>query len=156
MTEIEISLHIDASPSTVFRYFVDPQRMREWMGIAVDLDPRPGGVYRVEVTSGQIVLGVFLEVVPDERIVFSFGWEGNDGVPPASTTVEVVLSRHGDGTVVRLRHLGLPDDDALRQHGYGWEHYGARLAIAAMGGDPGPDVYPIDQPESGSSSTTGV
>jgi uncharacterized protein YndB with AHSA1/START domain len=154
VTDIEISLHVDASPSTVFRYLVDPERMREWMGIAVDLDPRPGGTYRVELASGQVMAGAFLEVVPDERVVFSFGWEGNDGVPPASTTVEVVLSRAGDGTVVRLRHLGLPDDDAGRQHGRGWQHYGARLEIAATGDDPGPDVYPTDEPESGRSSTT--
>jgi len=146
MTDIEISVHIDASPSTVFRYFIDPVRMAAWMGRAADLDPRPGGVFRVDIDEGHIARGAYLEVVPDERVVFTFGWENNSGVPPASTTVEIVLSRHGDGTVVRLRHLGLPDDDARTQHGQGWEHYTARLAVAASGGDPGADpgmsVYP--------------
>jgi uncharacterized protein YndB with AHSA1/START domain len=142
MTDIETSVHIDASPRAVFRFFVDPTRMREWMGRAADLDPRPGGVFRVDVSDGHVVRGAYLEVVPDERVVFTFGWEGDDDVPPASSTVEIVLTRHGDGTVVRLRHLGLPDDRARAQHGERWEHSTSRLAIAATGGDPGADVYP--------------
>ena len=40
--------------------------------------------------------------------------------------------------IVRLRHSGLPE--AAREiHGQGWDHFMARLAMAAAGKDPGPD-----------------
>ena len=75
-----------------------------------------------------------------EKVVFTFGWEqeGNP-IPPGSTTVEITLHPEGDKTRVRLVHRGLPDD-AVSDHGEGWDHYLGRLAIAATGGDAGPDV----------------
>jgi hypothetical protein len=50
----------------------------------------------------------------------------------------VTLTPEGDGTLVRLRHLDLPEQ-AREMHGQGWELYLGRLGIAAAGGDPGPD-----------------
>jgi uncharacterized protein YndB with AHSA1/START domain len=140
MSEVDVTVRIAAPPNLVFRYFVDPDRMRLWMGVTVDADARPGGHYRVDVTGAAVAVGEFVEVVPDERVVWTWGWEGDDhGVPPGSTTVEVTLTPDGDATVVRLRHLGLPDADAAERHRAGWTHYAARLAVAAAGGDPGAD-----------------
>ena len=52
----------------------------------------------------------------------------------------VYLTPDGDSTIVRLRHSGLKGD--LRDmHAMGWEHYMARLVVAAAGGDPGPDPW---------------
>jgi uncharacterized protein YndB with AHSA1/START domain len=83
--------------------------------------------------------GRFTEVVPGRRIAFTWGWEAPElGVPPGSTTVEIDLLPDGDGTILRLTHRNLPGQ-ALGLHRWGWEHYTARLAVAAAGGDPGPD-----------------
>ena len=139
MTEVDLSIRIDASPSTVFQYFVDPERMLAWMGVTVEVDPQPGGIYRVDVSGRDVASGTFVEVRPDERVVWTWGWEHSDEIPPGSSTVEVTLSPDGDGTLVRLRHTGLPDTDAGAAHIHGWEHYTQRLVIAASGGDPGPD-----------------
>lgn len=141
MTELELSIRIEASPTTVFRYFTDPDRMCEWQGVEAELEPRPGGLYKVNVTGRDTALGSYVEVVPDERVVFTWGWEGNDGVPPGSSTVEVTLTPDGDDTIVRLRHFGLPDDDAAKRHTEGWDHYLERLQVVAAGGDPGRDTY---------------
>jgi uncharacterized protein YndB with AHSA1/START domain len=86
--------------------------------------------------------GEFVEVVPAEKVVFSFGWE-QDGSPitPGSTTVEITLAREGDKTRLRLVHRGLPDA-AVDDHRHGWAHYLDRLALRAAGGDPGPDRGP--------------
>src|SRR5680860_143821 len=46
---LEREIRIRATPETVFSFLVDPMRMVEWFGTAATLDPRPGGVYRVEV-----------------------------------------------------------------------------------------------------------
>ena len=66
-----------------------------------------------------------------EKVVFTFGWEqeGNP-IPPGSTTVEISLHPEGDKTRVRLVHSGLPDD-AVSDHGDGWQHYLERLADPA-------------------------
>jgi hypothetical protein len=52
----------------------------------------------------------------------------------------------GENTVVRLRHRGLPDD-AIQDHEQGWDHYLGRLAVAAAGGDAGPDTDRADHVE---------
>ena len=100
--------------------------------------PAPGGIYRVLVGGQHQSAGEYVEVVPNEKVVFTFGWEEKDHpIPPGSTTVEITLHPEGDKTRVRLVHRGLPAD-AVEDHGHGWAHYLERLAIAATGGDPGP------------------
>ena len=87
-------------------------------------------------------MGEFIEVVPDERVVFTFGWDEPDHpIPAGSTTVSISLIPEGDKTRVRLVHSGLPDD-AVSDHNHGWNHYLGRLAVAAVGGDAGPDALP--------------
>jgi uncharacterized protein YndB with AHSA1/START domain len=142
MTEaevLEVSVHIAAQPETVFPYFVDPARYRQWMGTAVDLDAVPGGIYRVGMRDGIEAVGEFVEVDPPRRLVFTWGWTGRFEVPPGSTRVEVTLTAEDGGTRVLLRHSGLLTDDDRRQHRTGWETYLGRLAVRAAGGDPGPD-----------------
>ena len=141
--EIEQSVRIDASPSTVFRYFTDPVRMRAWMGVDATADARPGGAYRVDVTGCDVAVGEYVELVPDERVVWTWGFEGSAEMPPGSTTVEVTLEADGDATVVRLRHRGLPTPERIRNHRAGWAHYLPRLAVAAAGGDPGRDPWAV-------------
>jgi hypothetical protein len=42
---------------------------------------------------------------------------------------------------VRLVHRDLPTDESMAAHGHGWDHYVARLTVAAAGGDAGPDSF---------------
>lgn len=132
-------ISIAAPPETVFAYFVDPAKMSRWMGSRVELEPRPGGTYALDINAQARARGTFVEVVPPSRVVFTFGWEGDAAVPPGSTTVEVTLTPNGDGTHVRLVHRGITSADMREQHQHGWQHYLSRLAAAASGGDPGPD-----------------
>ncbi len=134
-------IRIDARPEIVYAYFTDPEKMVLWKGVAALLDPRPGGMYRVDINGHDVVRGAYVEVVPYRRVVFTWGWEGEGSpLPPGTSTVEVTLIPDGQGTRVRLRHLGLPAEQRP-QHAEGWEHYLARLAIAASGGDAGPDPW---------------
>jgi uncharacterized protein YndB with AHSA1/START domain len=141
---VEREVLIAARPETVFEFFTDPEKQVLWMGRRAELDPRPGGIYRVEISDQIVGSGEFLEVHAPSRVVFSFGWEGQEagqgehGVPPGSSRVEVTLAPEGEGTLVRLRHLDLPEQ-AREMHGQGWQLYLDRLQIAATGGDPGPD-----------------
>jgi uncharacterized protein YndB with AHSA1/START domain len=141
-TAVEREVRIAARPETVFEFFVDPQKMCEWKGRKADLDPRPGGTYRVEINDQAIARGEFVEIEAPSRVVFTWGWEGQQSgehaVPPGSSRVEVDLIPDGDGTLVRLRHLDLPEQ-SREIHGQGWDLYLGRLSKAAAGEDPGAD-----------------
>jgi uncharacterized protein YndB with AHSA1/START domain len=113
-----------------------------WMGLQSWSEPKEGGLYRVEVIPGNIARGEFLEVEPPRRLVHTWGWEGDDNpVAPGSTTIEYDLTPEGEGTRLRVVHSGLPSAEAASSHGHGWDHYFARLSIAAAGGDPGSDPW---------------
>lgn len=138
---IDRSIRIEASPETVFSLLVEPGKMRRWMGSQVEIDPRPGGVYRVMIYEGAVASGEYLEVIPNEKVVFTWGWEsGENPIEPGTTRVEISLEADGKGTLVRLRHFGLEGEE-IDRHDEGWQHYLQRLQVAAEGGDPGPDPF---------------
>jgi uncharacterized protein YndB with AHSA1/START domain len=143
MEDLVREIMIDATPETIFPFLTVPEKHMEWEGTAVELDPRPGGVYRVLVHGEYQAAGEFVEVVPNEKLVIAFGWEmpGNP-VPPGSSRVEITLHPEGDKTRLRMVHSGLPDRDTFDQHITGWDHYLGRLAVVAAGGDAGPDLGP--------------
>ena len=139
---VEVETRIAASPETVFDFFVDPDKMIQWMGRSVELDPRPGGGFRCDINDEAVASGSYVEVERPSRVVFTWGWNGEDSVtPPGSSTVEVLLAPDGDGTHLRLIHHDLPSAESAEKHGHGWRHYLDRLETAAIGGDPGTDKF---------------
>jgi uncharacterized protein YndB with AHSA1/START domain len=139
---VALEIRIDASPDTIFDFFTDPDKMIQWMGRSAELDPRPGGIQRVDINGRDIARGEYVEVVRPRRVTFTWGWESaGNSVGPGGSTVEVTLAPDGDGTLVRLVHRDLPTDESRAAHRQGWEHYTARLATAAAGGNPGPDPW---------------
>lgn len=132
---IEREIRIAARPETVFPFFTDPEKMVRWKGIGATLDPQPGGVYRIQISESVVVEGKYLEIVPNERVVFAWGWQqGIEERPPESSTVEISLVADGPDTIVYLRHEGLPA--ALRhEHAVGWDMFLPRLLAAVQGGE---------------------
>jgi uncharacterized protein YndB with AHSA1/START domain len=136
---VEREIRIDAAPETIFEFLVEPDKMPLWMGRKAELEPRAGGVYRVDINGEYIANGEFVEVDPPRRVVFTWGWEGDGtAVPPGTSTVEITLAPEGDSTLVRLVHTDLPEAER-EPHGHGWDLYMERLALVAVGKDPGPD-----------------
>lgn len=143
------TVRIGAPVEVVFSFLTDGALMPEWAGAEVELDPRPGGIFRVRSARNLVVRGRFVAVEPPSRVVFTWGWEDMPSlVPPGSSTVEITLAPDGDGTVLHLTHSGLPAEQR-EFHDAGWERYLARLAVAAAGGDPGRDPF-IEKPGAGS------
>lgn len=94
----------------------------------MELDPRPGGRYRIDVDGEHIASGEYREVDPPHRVLMTWGWEASETVPPGSTMVEITLTPDGQGTVLRLRHTGLPNDEEIQSHNAGWNQYMSALA----------------------------
>lgn len=136
---VEREIRIDATPDTVFDFLVESEKMPIWMGRRAELDPRAGGVMRIEINDQATASGEFVEVDRPNKVVFTWGWERNEFEPPPGTsTVEITLTADGDSTIVKLVHSDLPEP-ARDPHAHGWEMYLERLGQAAAGGDPGPD-----------------
>lgn len=144
-TSVEREVRIAASPETVWEFLVDPEKIRRWKAVDASFDARPGGGYRIEVLPGSIAVGEVVEIDPPHRLVYTWGWEPTgdtpNPVPPGSSTVEYVLVPDGDGTLLHLTHRDLPNAEACESHARGWDHFFERLAVAAAGGDPGPDPW---------------
>jgi uncharacterized protein YndB with AHSA1/START domain len=143
---VEIERRIEAPREEVFVYLTDPDKYTRWMGMAAELDPRPGGFYRVRMNRDTVALGEYVAVEPPSRVVFTWGWEGDAAVPPGSTTVEITLRDEGEGTILRLRHSGFTTDEAAASHREGWAMYVERLSVATAGGDPGQDPTATSHP----------
>jgi uncharacterized protein YndB with AHSA1/START domain len=130
---IEKVITIAARPETVFRLLTDPHEYVRWKGTLAQLEPRAGGDFRVDFPADKgTVLGKFVEVVPNRRVVFTWGWQDNEIVPPGSSTVEIDLEPDGNGTRLRLVHRGLPEG-AIAQHTEGWDYFLPRLTNVAEG-----------------------
>lgn len=134
-------IRIAASPEIIWSFLVEEDKVVKWEAVAADFDLKPGGAMRLDIHTTDIALGEFRVVQPFQRLAFTWGWKGDDGLPPGSTLVEITLTPDGDETVVRLEHTELPTDEAAQQHGEGWEYYLERLGIVMSGGDPGPDKW---------------
>jgi uncharacterized protein YndB with AHSA1/START domain len=144
---IRRELRIAASPAIVFEYLTDPAKLIRWAGTDAVSEPHLGGPYRVVINAGHIVSGDYVEVVRNRRLVYTWGWVESHGIPPASSLVEILLAPEGGGTRLTLTHTLLPA--AVRTgHGEIWDHYLPRLALAAAGGDPGPDPWAESAQES--------
>ncbi len=138
---LEREITIKAKPETIFPYLTDPKKLERWFPNEATTDVRVGGAYRlIMVKKDYVAVGKYLEVKPPTKLVFTWGWEGDDSPTPAgSSTVEITLTAVGSDTLVKLTHRGLGSDESRASHGEGWAKYLQRLAIAATGGDPGPD-----------------
>lgn len=141
MTDVVVTRVIAASPATVFSFFIDIERWIAWQGVDGEIDARAGGVLQIRMPGGQVASGRFIEVIPQRRLVFTWGWEGEaPPVPPGSTTVVIELEPDEVGTLLRLTHSALAPPPVAEHHRAGWERYLERLTIRAEGGDPGPDL----------------
>ncbi len=142
-TSLVRQISIDAPAAMVFKYLIDPALMCKWMGQNCIFEPFEGGEYRCEINENIVAGGKVLEVVQDSKIVYTFGWEGGENpVTVGSSKVEITLEESNGSTLVHLLHTELVA--AVEEHGSGWDHYLARLAVAATGGDAGPD--PVASP----------
>jgi uncharacterized protein YndB with AHSA1/START domain len=119
--ELVVTRTFRAPPSTVYRAWSQPELFRRWWmpksvsGVSLvscDMDVRTGGKYRLEFSTGgadtMAFYGKYLEVVPNERIV----WTNDEGEEGAVTTVTF---EDRDGQTLLTFHEAYPSNEALEE-----------------------------------------
>lgn len=93
-----------------------------------EADVRVGGRYRIVMRAPDgeehHVSGVYREVVPNEKLVFTWAWRST---PERESLVTVTLRAVGAGTELTLTHEQFFDEEARDKHGQGWNGCLARL-----------------------------
>ena len=123
------TIEIRARPATVFRFFTDSARWARWWGSGSTIEPRIGGAVVIVYPTGDRASGVVRELVPDQRVAFTYGYEAaNKPISPGGSLVTITLAElPGNATRLVLRHD--VDDAATRdEHVQGWRYQLARFA----------------------------
>jgi len=126
---LDRTIVIRAPRATVFRFFTDSARWARWWGEGSAIEPVIGGAVRIVHPGGERVSGVVRELVADERIAFTYGYEApGRPIPPGGSLVTItVADAAGGGTRLELRH-DVTTAEARDLHVQGWRHQLARFA----------------------------
>jgi len=93
----------------------------EVKALRVESDPRTGGRYRwvMQAPNGEEhdVSGVYREVIPNEKLVFTWAWKTT---PERESLVTVTFKADGTGTLMTLTHEQFFDEEARDRHQGGW------------------------------------
>jgi uncharacterized protein (TIGR03086 family) len=135
------SVDLPVSPDEAFALVTEPDRLRRWSSVCATVDLRAGGSWHWQVTPTHAAGGTFREVDPGRRVVFGWGWLGDDALPPDTSTVTVTVEPTEAGSRVTLSHAGLPTQQQVDGHAEGWDHYLERLELLAVKGDAGRDEW---------------
>jgi uncharacterized protein YndB with AHSA1/START domain len=142
--ELVITRVFDAPRSLVFKAWTQPEHLARWWGpqgfvnVAWAMDVRPGGAWfrRMSAPDGTFFTkrGVYKEVVPPERLVFTYVNEAADGTLDRETLVTLTLEEQGARTRLTLHHTGFESVESRDAHEGGWsscmERFASYLAAA--------------------------
>ncbi len=130
---IRLNKLVRAPRKRVYEAWLDPAQVKQWwfpgpgMTVpSVSMDAVVGGRYRIEMSDGarsHIAVGEYVELVPFERIVFTWSWETQPGFAADSRVIVVFLetaTEEGPATEILFTHEGLTTPAERSDHTSGW------------------------------------
>ncbi len=140
-TVLRLERLIAAPPERVFELWTDPQLLVRWWGpegydVPVHaLDVVPGGRWRTTMRSvdGECltVSGIYRTIDPPRLLVFTWGWDDENGVRGPETEVTVTFDAAPGGTRMVLLQQQFETKQSRDDHGAGWSSSFERLARLA-------------------------
>lgn len=128
--ELVVTRDIAAPRARVFAAWTDEQLAARWWAprdftpLSCTIDLRLGGVWhrRMRAPDGTVMVkhGVYREIVPPERLVFTYMTEDADGAIDRETLVTVTFDDLGARTRLTLRHVAFASEEARLDHQGGW------------------------------------
>lgn len=131
---LTIKRRFKAAPAKVYAAWTDPEKMSRWLGpgnvinVEAKTELRVGGRYSIRMVvpnDEHNVVGVYREVVPNEKLVFTWAWIST---PERESLVTVTIVPDGDGSIMTLHHEQFFDEAARDNHNKGWTEIVGRLA----------------------------
>ena len=119
--EIDKSYRIDHRRADVYAAWVSAETVIP-PATAMDVLPQVGGHYRLLMKTAEFEMsneGVFLQVVPEDYLHYTWQWSGDDEV----SEVEVWFRDEGVSTRIDLRHSKLTNSESVQNHDVGWDSY---------------------------------
>lgn len=142
-TKSDITLRVErtyqAPRERVFKAWTEAESLKRWFAPSdefttevMQLEPEVGGGFRIRMThsGGKVhtAFGVYREVTPPSRLVFTWRWESD--AEAAATVVTVEFHDRGAETHLVLTHTGFSDAASRDSHEHGWTGIAERLARA--------------------------
>ncbi|QBR71840.1 polyketide cyclase [Beijerinckiaceae bacterium] len=136
--ELVITRIFEAPREVVFKAWTDPSQAKKWWGpkdhpaIELEMDVRPKGAWRgclrsIETGKELWHRGVFHEISPPERLVFTFAWD-EEGERGLETLVTVTFSDQNGKTQMTFHHAPFQSIEERDGHQGGWTSTFDRLA----------------------------
>ncbi len=107
---------IKAPIDQVFDCFTKSEAMLTWHGKKVELNPVPGGVYRVVFENGTEIIGAFKQVIPNERIIYSARYGKVDSL------IEINFVEEKNGVRIKIKQEFFLDQETS-SFDHGWEYF---------------------------------
>jgi len=121
---IELTKKFNAPVAVVFDAIKDGQLLKSTGVEAASFkhDFRVGGEYSLEWTSapGSVCRGRYLQIVPNQKVQFTWSSSGCKSASSSETTVTVTLLDHGKTSEMKLVHEGLDAGFCFEDHTAGW------------------------------------
>lgn len=137
LPSLTLNRRLKAPASLVYAAWTEPEKMMRWYCPAdsevlyAESSAKVGGKYRVIMRTPDgvkhVTSGEFLEVVPNEKLVFTWGWDSEPGI---RSQVTVSLVEAEGETDLTLLHEQLPTVPSRDGHLEGWTGALANLAVA--------------------------
>ena len=135
-TELTLTKTIRASREKVFQAWTKPDLVKRWFAPgamtvpSAEVEAKVGSSYRIQMldTDGSTTYttrGDYKEIIPNEKLVFSWGWEGPERY---ESQVTILLKDNNEGTELTLIHQRLANTEAVEKHTEGWIGCLANLA----------------------------
>jgi uncharacterized protein YndB with AHSA1/START domain len=128
--ELIIRRTFDAPRELVFKMWTDGDHLKRWCcptGFTIPFsegDIRPGGAFRTCMRSPQgedhWVGGVYKEISPPAKVVFTHAWQDAAGNAEHETVVSVTLNENGGKTQLTLHQAFFLSDASRDGHLEGW------------------------------------
>ena len=133
---VTLQRRYDAPPEKVYAAWTRAEMIVGWFGpsdaqqgsVKAVMDVRTGGRFTISFTHGSgeysEVSGVYKEVVPNEKLVFSWAWHSTK---ERESLVTVSIRPDGAGSLMVFTHEQFFDEAARDNHAKGWNELFGQL-----------------------------
>jgi len=125
LTQYVIERQLAAPVGAVYQAFTDAAVFSKWVwgsygkAVQAEIDLQINGLLRVSDDQGKgrhdLFRGMFLVIEPNRKLIHTLHWDGDvgynrNGKQPVDEVMVLDFVAEGGGTLLRYRHMGIPDD----------------------------------------------